>query len=137
MEKCTYPSGTVGWQDFIFDEEEIHIDIDRWKLDKDNVVATHFHQEFRAYIPIVNGSDVLICSRICRGHTAMIMLQRVFSACLFFVIKPYDEILAEKVASEFSRIKEGALASALSEAWIQSVKDGKAIYPENLVKSVA
>lgn len=137
MEKSTYPSGTVRWQDFVIDGEEIFIDIDNWKLDKNNAIAADFYQEFRTYIPIVNGSDALICSRICRGHTAMLMLQRVFSACLFFVIKPDDETLAEKVASDFSRIKEGALASALSEAWIQSVKDGKAIYPENLVKSVA
>jgi hypothetical protein len=46
-------------------------------------------------------------------------------------------LLAEKVADDFSRIKEGLLANALSEAWIQSVKDGNAIYPENLVESVA
>jgi hypothetical protein len=139
IEKCTYPSGTIGWQDFVVDDddEKIYIDIDKWKSGKNNVVATDFYREFLAYIPIVDGSDALICSRICRGHTAMLMLQRVFSACLFFVIKSEDESLAEKIAGDFSRIREGALASALSEAWIQSVRTGNAIYPENLIKSVA
>jgi len=137
IEKCTYPSGTIGWQDFSIVDEEVHIDIDEWKARKNNENASRFHREFKTYIPIVSETDELICSRICRGHTAMLMLQRVFSACLYFVIKSDDEALAEKVAGDFSRIKEGALAGALSEAWIQSVKDGKAIYPENLVGSVA
>lgn len=137
IDKCTYPLGTIGWKDFVVDGEKIYIDIDKWKSDEHNVVAADFHREFMTYLPIVDGSDTSACSRICRGHTAMLMLQRAFSACLFFVIKPDDESLAEKVASEFSRIKEGTLASALSEAWVQSVKDGKAIYPENLVESIA
>lgn len=135
--KCTYPLGTIRWQDFIIDRERIYIDIDKWKSGIDNALAADFHREFRAYIPIADRSDTLICSRICRGHTAMLMLQRVFSACLFFVIKHDDESLAEKVAGDFSRIKEGNLSSALSEAWIQSVKEGKAIYPGNLIESIA
>lgn len=137
MEKCTYPLGTIGWQDFIIDNEKIYIDIDKWKSGKNNEVAADFWQDFKVNTPIVNETDALICSRICRGHTAMLMLQRVFSACLYFIVKDDDEALAEKVACEFSRIKEGTLSSALSEAWIQSVRDGKAIYPENLVESVA
>jgi len=137
MEKCTYPTGTVGWQYFVIANEKVYIDIEKWKSDQGNLVADDFHREFKNFTPIVNESDSLICSRVCRGHTAMLMLQRIFSACLFFVIKSDDEALAKKVAGDFSRIKEGAIANALSEAWIQSVKDGKAIYPTNLVESVA
>ncbi len=139
IEKCSYPLGTIGWQDFVVDKnaETVYIDIDKWKSENSNVVANDFYQEFIAYMPIVNGSDSIICSRICRGHTAMLMLQRVFSACLFFIIKLENELLAEKIAGDFSRIKEEALASALSEAWIQSVSTGTAVYPENLVESVA
>lgn len=137
IEKCTYPAGTIGWKDFVIENEKIYIDIDKWKSGKNNLLAANFCQEFKVNIPIVNGSETLICSRICRGHTAMLMLQRVFSACLFYAVKSDDEALAEKVAGEFSRIKEAAISSALSEAWVQSVRDGKAIYPENLVESVA
>jgi hypothetical protein len=137
IEKCTYPLGTIGWQDFVVDDEQIYIDIDNWKSGKSNVIANDFYREFIAHTSIVNRSDALICSRICRGHTAMLMLQRVFSACLFIVIKPEDEYLAEKIAGDFSRIKEGMLASALSEAWIQSLRTGNAIYPKNLIESVA
>jgi Protein of unknown function (DUF4435) len=74
IEKCTYPSGTLGWRDFVIDDKEVCIDIDKWKSDNNNVVAADFHREFNNYVPIVNGSDALICSRICRGHTAMLML---------------------------------------------------------------
>jgi len=137
IEKCTYPSGTIGWQDFVIKGDEIIIDIDDWKINKNNRIASLFSREFCNYLPVVENSDVLICSRICRGHTAMLMLQRVFSSCLYEVAMLDDEGSAKKIAADFSRIKEASLTIALSEAWIQSVKDGAALYPENLVSSVA
>jgi hypothetical protein len=137
IDNCKYPAGTIGWQDFIVKDNKVHVDINKWKSNKNNETASAFHREFINYLPIVDNSDVLICSRICRGHTAVLMLQRIFAACLLFVAKSEDDNLAEKIAIDFSNIKESTLANALSEAWIRSVKEGGAIYPENLVASVA
>ena len=135
IDKCSYP-GTIYWKDFIIKNDKIHLDIDKWKLNKEEEIASDFYHEFQHYLPVVEKSDVLICSRICRGHTAMLMLQRVFSACLYHVSEEDGDKLAEKIASDFSRIKESSLSSALSESWIQGVKDGNAIYPVNLLKLV-
>lgn len=137
IEKCSFPAGTVGWQDFNISEEKLSFDIENWKLTNSNPIAEAFYTEYKKYLPIVEKSNVLICSRICRGHTAMLLLQRSFSVCLNEVAKADDAALASKLADDFSKIKENSLASALCESWLQGVNDGNANYPERLVNSVA
>jgi len=135
--KCSYPAGTVSWKDLSINSEELVFDIEQWKLSESNQIAEDFYNEYKKNLPIVEKSNVLICSRICRGHTAMLLLQRTFSACLNEVAKADDPVLSSKLASDFSKIKESSLASALCESWLQGVHDGNAVYPERLVNSVA
>ncbi len=137
IEKCSYPAGTISWKDFTIKGGGLVFDIEQWKSNKDNQIASDFYDEYKKYLPIVENSNVLICSRICRGHTAMLLLQRTFAACLNDVASEDSEELAAKCAADFSRIKEPALASALSESWLQGVDSGEAIYPAALVNSVA
>jgi hypothetical protein len=135
--KCSYPAGTIGWQDFNINGEVLTFDIEQWKSTKNNQIAEDFYNEYKINHPIVEKSNVLICSRICRGHTAMLLLQRTFSACLNEVSKTDDASLSIKLANDFSKIKESTLVSALCESWLQSVITGNAIYPEQLIHSVA
>jgi len=137
IEKCSFPAGTINWTNFNIDSEKVVFNIEEWKASNNNQVAENFYNEYIKYLPIVDKSDALICSRICRGHTAMVLLQRTFAACLNEVAKSDDAALSNKLASGFSKIKESALASALCESWLQGVDDGSAIYPERLINSVA
>ncbi len=135
--KCSYPAGTIEWQDFTIHNEVLTFDVVKWKSNKNNVVAADFYAKYNEFLPIVENSNVLMCSRICRGHTAMVLLQRTFAACLNHVATEDSSALAIKHAADFCRIKEAALASALAESWLQAVNDGEAIYPAGLVNSVA
>lgn len=137
IEKCSFPAGTIGWQDFSINGKDLTIDIEKWKSQKNNQISEDFYNEYKKYLPIVEKSNVLICSRICRGHTAMLLLQRTFSACLNEVAKVNDVTIATRLANDFSKIKEGSLSSALCESWLQGVNEGSAIYPERLINSVA
>jgi hypothetical protein len=137
IDKCSFPAGTIGWQDFSMNGEVLTFDIEQWKSTNSNPIAERFYNEYKRNLPIVEKSNVLILSRICRGHTAMLLLQRTFSACLNEIAKIHDGSLSTKLANDFSRIKESTLASALCESWLQSVNDGDAIYPEQLINSVA
>lgn len=137
IEKCSYPAGTIAWKDFKIIEGAFVFDVELWKSNKNNQIAESFYNEYKNNFPIVEKSNPLICSRICRGHTAMLLLQRAFSTCLNEVAKKDDATLSLKLANDFSKIKESYLASALCESWLHEVGAGLAIYPEKLVNSVA
>lgn len=137
IEKCSFPAGTISWHNFSINSDKLVFNIDEWKSSNNNQVAEGFYTEYKKYLPIVDKSNILICSRICRGHTAMVLLQRTFSVCLNEVAKTDDAVLSSKLAGGFSKIKESVLASALCESWLQGVNDGKAVYPERLINSVA
>ncbi|KMW73197.1 hypothetical protein TI10_08790 [Photorhabdus luminescens subsp. luminescens] len=137
IEQSTYPIGTIKWDDFYICEKKLTLDIDKWKLKETTKIAEKFIYCFNKYTSIIEHTDQLICSRICRGHTAILMLQRIFAACLYFVGKDKDEPLSQKSAKEFVNIKESAISNALSEAWIRMVKLENATYPSNLINSVA
>jgi len=135
--KCSYPGGTISWEDFNINEGILTFDIEKWKLNKNNQIAENFYEAYKNNFTIVEKSNVLIWSRIGRGHTAMLLLQRAFSTCLNEVAKIDDVNLATKLANDFSKIKESSLAGALCESWLHDVDTGQAIYPEKLVSSVA
>lgn len=135
--KCSFPAGVVYWRNLDIRGEELIFDVEKWNLNNGSPIAESFYNEYKRYLPIVENSNVLVCSRICRGHTAMLLLQRGFSVCLNEVSKSDNAELAAKLADDFSKIKESSLASALCESWLRSVDDGNAIYPERLVNSVA
>ncbi|MDE1479395.1 hypothetical protein KKJ01_14430 [Xenorhabdus bovienii] len=139
IEHSSYPLGTIKWNDFYICEKNLNLglDIENWKLKNTNKLAENFIHCFSKYIPIIEHTDQLICSRICRGHTAILILQRIFSACLYFIGKDTDEPLSKKDAEKFAKIKESFISNALCESWIRMVKSECAIYPSNLINSVA
>lgn len=137
IDKSSFPAGVIGWQDFVINDNSVSLDIDSWKSDKNDDIFKNFRIYFNKYLPITYSSDELICSRICRGHTAMLMLQRVFSACLKQVIKEKDtEEKALGDANAFAHLKESNIATALCESWVRKAKEENSLYPFLLIESV-
>ncbi|QFU06676.1 hypothetical protein FIU82_16925 (plasmid) [Pseudoalteromonas sp. THAF3] len=135
--KCSYPLGVIGWEDFNINSGTLEFNIDSWKENETHQILVNFKAAYRKYQPIVEASDEVIYARICRGHTAMQLLQRVFALCLFIAGYQQDERLAKKSASDFSKLKESAISTALCEAWLKTIEGGSDNYPVNLVSSVA
>jgi hypothetical protein len=137
LNKASYPLGVIGWKNFSLNDNEVNFDSSAWVAANSTEIATEFHSYYLKQLPIVASTNEIICSRICRGHTAMLMLQRIFSACLYQVTVSVDSDLAEKDASNFSKLKENTLANALCESWINQAKRGEGLYPNQLIAAVA
>ncbi len=136
IEKSSYPIGVLMWEDFEVSNEKISLK-NSWLSRNENQVAAAFNNQLNRFGPIVEASEELICSRICRGHTAMVMFQRIFSACIFYSGSIENKEKAFKDSNIFANLKESNVSSALCEAWLRKVQEGKAIYPINLVDSVS
>jgi hypothetical protein len=137
LEKSSYPIGVIHWSDFRVNDECLYLKIDDWSKNNRSQIAMDFCEQFKKHLPVAKSTSELICSRFCRGHTAMIMIQRVFSICIYKVISDIDRELALKDAKIFSKLKESLLANALCESWVRQVKVGEAVYPTQLIESVA
>ncbi|MNV32694.1 hypothetical protein D3C71_1240380 [compost metagenome] len=98
--------------------------------------AARFAETYSECLAIANATDVVICARFCRGHTAVVLLQRVFAACLLQVGKGKDLEQAEYDAALFVNVSENNISSALSESWVRSVSSGNAMYPTSLLNLV-
>ncbi|MDC9621101.1 hypothetical protein PSI22_05530 [Xenorhabdus sp. XENO-7] len=136
IKKSSYP-GNIQWSYFSISENSLNFNIDEWKSQNPNELSKIFVNYVEKFTPIIEKTELLICSRICRGHTAVLILQRIFSACLYSVGKDIYEPLSKKSANEFANIKESSISSALSEAWIKTIKPENNNYPLNLINSVA
>lgn len=134
--KCSYPLGVIAWDDFKIEGNDLEFDVELWRDDEAHQILIDFKEAYRKYRPVVEISDNVVCARVCRGHTAIQLLQRVFSLCLFNAGCQYDEDLARKYASSFSKIKEGAVSTALCEAWLKAIENGNENYPINLLSSL-
>ena len=132
----TYPIGSINWKDFHLDNNILSFDAANWIQKKDDEISKAFYSKYFKYLSILVKSKNLICSRICRGHTSILMLQRIFSACLYKVGNHLDEFAARRDANSFCNIRELSVSNALSEAWIRKIKTGNALYPANLVVAV-
>lgn len=135
--KAGYPGGVIRWRDFTVQGQELTFSIDEWRSGDESEIKREFIKNYKKYLPIVKSSEEIICARICRGHTAMQMLQRIFSACLFHSGLDSNRELAARHAEDFSKLRESSLSAALCEAWLKSIKDGNQNYPAKLVSSVA
>lgn len=135
--KSTYPGGVIRWDDFKIVDRNLFFSIDEWRIGDSSQIKKEFSEAYKKYYPIARSSEETICARICRGHTAMQMLQRIFAACLHQAGLDNSSELSAKHAEDFSRLRESSLSSALCEAWLQSIKNGNKNYPANLVSSVA
>ncbi|MEX5574062.1 DUF4435 domain-containing protein [Pseudomonas lijiangensis] len=131
--RATYPASQITWQNIVFTDNTIEIT----KTEKQIPFQQHFWNTYESFLGTVALTDENICTKLCRGHTAMIVLQRVFAACLYKVSAHIDENIARYDANLFSNVGEINISSALSEAWIRQVKEGKAHYPLPLVNSIS
>lgn len=136
IESSTYPAGKINWNNFSITDSNIFFNSESWERENKTDIAKKFIFEFRKYSSIVENSEALTCSRICRGHTSILMLQRVFASCLYFVGNDLDENISKKDATNFENIREASISSALCESWIRQVKKHEAVYPTNLITAV-
>lgn len=132
-----FPAGNIFWQHFIIEDRFVFFDIEAWVTEKDSELARNFRESYIKYIAIVDSSDPIVYSRVCRGHTAMLLLQRLFARCIYFVTYAHNEEQALRDANIFSQISEAKVAGALCESWVRLAKGGVALYPETLLERVA
>lgn len=107
-----------------------------WGDDSSDDFMRRFVEKYEECLEIVNATETLVCARFCRGHTAVIILQRVFAACLLHAGNSKDKEQAEYDAALFANVSENSISSALSESWIRRVSTGEASYPLSLVDLV-
>lgn len=135
--KCSYPTGVISWDNFLIEDEGISLDLSTSEHYQTEIMGD-FLKKFTHYLEITKNSDSLVCSKLCRGHTGIILLQRIFAACLCkAILNKEDGNVAKKESENFSKIKESQLSSALAESWVRYVRDGGADYPIKLVEAVA
>ncbi|MBL5906020.1 DUF4435 domain-containing protein [Serratia fonticola] len=134
--KESFPMSVIKWQDFRFENGSIYLKEDSeldWLENNLNVpLLTGYYN----YLPIMQRTPLSINARICRGHSGMILLQRVFSACIYDAGKIDDPEYALDGAKKFSNISEEILANSLSESWVRHVERQLASYPEPLVSKI-
>ncbi|MBN3255186.1 DUF4435 domain-containing protein [Pectobacterium brasiliense] len=132
MNRLTFPLSVLNWKDFIVNEEGVSLkllDALTWEVNDDN---KRFYESFIQYLSITKSSTPVICARISRGHTAMVILQRIFSSCIYHASFKINPELAEEGANKFSNISEELLANSLSESWVRKVDRSQMNYPVSL-----
>lgn len=133
----SYPCSLIKWNNIKIIDNKLDMNIENCSNNKQEDMADNFIQLYKKYKPISISTEGLICARICRGHTAIVMLQRIFAACLYEVISNESEELATRTANAFSNQKESAISGALSETWLNNIKTGSVNYPENLIRAIS
>ncbi|VEJ54964.1 DUF4435 domain-containing protein [Pragia fontium] len=127
---ASYPMGIIKWNNFILKENTVSLDE---KIIYDNDINRSFISSLNKFLPIMIKSNPIDCSRLCRGHTGIIMLQRLFSACLYETAREHNEDIALEYATRFNNLSEENVSCALSESWSRQVKAQQAQYPEPLI----
>ena len=137
MEKCSYPAGVIAWSDFEIAADTLSLNFQSIIEREQSVPANEFSLIATKYIGILIGADEDTCERICRGHTALIIMQRVFAACLYSVISTTDTDLTRREAHNFNQHKELVVSGALSEAWVRFISlSSENDYPSNVVRLI-
>jgi 5S rRNA maturation endonuclease (ribonuclease M5) len=127
------PCGLIQWRNIKFeDNNSIAIDYTSIK----NPLSEKLQGEHEKFKNIVAASDIEECSLICRGHTAVILFQRIFSACLFLSAATAGSESPALDASIFNSLDERNVAAALSESWIKRIESGNAAYPAPLIEAI-
>lgn len=129
-----FPCGAIKWENItVTPQGGVSIDSSSIK----NPRWPEFKKILNGFNTCVDNSDVEICALLCRGHTAIVMLKRIFAACLFSTISSTgDKAAAEYDANALENISERIVSNALSEAWIGSVRSGNADYPAPLIEAI-
>ncbi|MEE4740650.1 DUF4435 domain-containing protein [Pseudomonas alliivorans] len=129
---ASYPAGQISWQ-------KIQIMGGKLKLlraEKLNDFELKYWSTYDQYLVIATSTSDDVCARVSRGHTAVLILQRVFAAALYKASAGIEEESARYDANTFNNVSESNISSALSEAWIRNVSVGAALYPKPLVESI-
>lgn len=136
LKSTSLPCGIVSWKDFTItnNAEKKSIEISYPKIK--HHLSHKLEAEHRSVENLVSNSNIEDCVLLCRGHTALVMLQRIFSACIFICANAAGSASPERDANLFSSLDEKHIAAAFSEAWIKSVESGSALYPEPLITSI-
>jgi hypothetical protein len=130
---ASYPCGIINWRVlYIGSDESVSVDF----AGITNPAVTKFQSIFDSYHECFEASSYEVCLNLCRGHTALVVLKRVYARCLYEAARPSGEKVAEYEANLFDNISESLIANALSEAWIKKLGGGEVYYPAPLVDSV-
>ncbi|MCF2910792.1 hypothetical protein L1285_21010 [Pseudoalteromonas sp. DL2-H2.2] len=130
--KFTYPCSIIKWQNFKFQGDTLQLCVTNTEP-----LAAKLFSKYDQIKPAVDASDKKAIARICRGHTAIVLLQRVFSACIYNVGQDNDKDTAKSDADNFSSLNEKHISTALSQAWISNISNETNNYPKPLIDSVA
>jgi len=134
LDCANFPSSIVRWNNIVLKEGVI--DFGFRSEQNLNDFAEKFVSTYEAFLLVVDRTDIEVCARLCRGHTAVVILQRLFAASLYESGRDREEDLARYDANLFNNVSEHIISSALSEAWINKVAAGASHYPQPLVQLV-
>ncbi len=136
IDKAGLPVALIDWKDIMINEHGINL-IRRDAYDIDSVVVDGFFNAFNEVLPSVLASDVGVCSRVVRGHTGILLLQKLFSACLNYIGKNDDPLMADASANYFCNISELSLTTALAESWVRKIGVLEDVYfPDSLLNDI-
>lgn len=136
IDKSGLPAALIDWKDIVINEGYINL-VRRDAYDIDPECVNSFFNAFDAVLPSVIASEVGVCSRVVRGHTGILLLQKLFAACLYYVGKEDDPILADASANYFCNISELSLTTALAESWVRKIGVLEDVYfPDSLLKDI-
>jgi hypothetical protein len=131
---ASYPCGVINRHNIEIDNNQ-NISIDFSTIN--NPAIPKFEALYKSFEECINSSEIDVCTRLCRGHTAIVILKRIFAACLFRTLSDSGDDAAEYEANIFENINETSISNALSEAWIRKISSGEAVYPTPLVDAVS
>lgn len=138
IEKAGYFNRTLGWEYFKISNFKLNFCIEEWGLSNSN--NEHYLNFKKSYIEnteFISATNLSVCMGISRGHTAVLILQRIFASCLYFAGEAEDENLASKEAKSFSKISQTQISAALSQSWLNSLTGGSNNYPSALIYDIA
>ncbi|MGB9090351.1 MAG: DUF4435 domain-containing protein [Pseudomonas farsensis] len=133
LNSVSLPCGLIGWKNIRISGRS-QADIDFKFID--NPLAKDLEDAYRTFKGCIDASELEVCLKLCRGHTAIIMVRRVFAACIFFVMSAAGDESAESEANVFDSLNEKLISNALSEEWIKVVGKEYGNYPVALIEAM-
>lgn len=136
IDKAGLPGALIDWRDIAINDGSINL-IRRDAYEIDHACVDEFFNAFDIVLPSVVASDAEVCLRVVRGHTGILLLQKLFSACLNHIGRDDDPLLADASANYFCNISELSLTTALAESWVRKIGVLEDVYfPETLLKDI-
>lgn len=136
IEKSGFPIGAFDWKDIKINENGFFIEFESWMGDTPGNTKEIFLKAFRKNEGIVNNSSYDTALKICRGHTAVKLEQKIFALCIYEAGREENEGLAIKDANSFCQMQEKMISTALCEKWLEYLCEEKENYPAPLVERV-